>query len=83
MGCEKGNEDENEMFQPGTQALMEIWKFQKSTELLIPKVALWRLVKEITQKEYSWFCIQAGAVLMLHEAQRHTSFNYLKTLICA
>ena len=36
-------------FQPGTQALKEIQKIQKSTELLIPKAAFWRLVKEVLQ----------------------------------
>ena len=48
-------------------ALGEIRKFQKSTELLIPKIAFWRLVKEILQQEYSWFHIQVGAVLAFHK----------------
>ena len=55
-------------FRPGTQALREICKFQKLMEFLIPKAAFWGLVKEVLQKEYSWYQIQVGAVLALHEA---------------
>ena len=55
-------------FWPGTKTLREIWRFKKSTELLIHKIAFWRLVKEILQEEYSWFHIHVGAVLALHEA---------------
>ncbi|KAJ1406485.1 Histone-fold [Sesbania bispinosa] len=36
-------------FRPGTVALREIRKYQKSTELLIRKLPFQRLVKEITQ----------------------------------
>ena len=34
-------------FQPGTVALKEIWRYQKSTELLIRKLPFQRLVQEI------------------------------------
>ena len=54
-------------FWPGTRVLCEIRKFQKLTEILILKLAFWRLVKEILQKENSWYQIQARAVLALHE----------------
>ena len=37
-------------------------------ELLIPKIAFWRFIKKLLQKEYSWFQIQVGVVLALHEA---------------
>ena len=37
-------------------------------ELLIPKLAFWRLAKDILQKENNWLRIQAGAVWALHEA---------------
>ena len=55
-------------YRPGTRALKEIRKFQKLTELIIPKVAFLRLVWEIIQKKYSWYQVQVGAVLALHEA---------------
>ena len=52
------------------QALREICRFQKSTELLIPKAPFLQLVKEILQREHGDHHIQAGAVLALHEATR-------------
>ena len=55
-------------FRPGTQALREIHRFQKSTELLIPKVPFLCLVKEVLQREHGDHHIQAGAVLTLHKA---------------
>ena len=55
-------------FRPGTQALREICKFQRSVEQLIPKAAFWMLVKDFLQKDYSWYRIQVGAGLVLHEA---------------
>ena len=36
-------------------------------ELLIPKIAVFRLIKEMLQKENSWFHIQVSAILALHE----------------
>ena len=53
---------------PGTQALREICRFQKSTELFIPKAPFLQLVREILQREHGDHHIQAGAVLALHEA---------------
>ena len=65
------NKDETtqrKRYRPGTRALKKIRKFQKLTKLIIPKVAFLRLVWEIIEREYSWYWIQAGAVLALHEA---------------
>lgn len=36
-------------YRPGTVALREIRRYQKSTELLIPKASFARLVKEVIQ----------------------------------
>ena len=44
-------ERRKQKFRLGTKALREICKFQKSTELLMPKIAFYRLTKEILQKE--------------------------------
>ena len=55
-------------FWSGTRALKEIWKFQKTTKLLIPKISFLRVVHEIIQKEYMWYRIQVGATLALYEA---------------
>jgi histone H3 len=37
-------------YRPGTRALIQIRKHQKSTDLLIKKLPFQRLVREITQK---------------------------------
>ncbi|KAK1318915.1 histone H3-like centromeric protein HTR12 [Acorus calamus] len=44
----RGREQRKRRFKPGTVALREIRKFQKSTELLIPSAPFVRLVREIT-----------------------------------
>ena len=58
------------LFWPGTKALCEIRKFQKSTKLLVLKASFLRLVREIMQKEHGDHQTQAGAVLALHEATK-------------
>ena len=55
-------------FRPETQALWEICRFQKSTELLIPKAPFLQLVRKILQREHGDHHIQTGVVLALHEA---------------
>ena len=52
----------------GTCALRQIRKYQKMTELLIPKMPFLQLVQEILQKEHACHFIQAAAILALHEA---------------
>ncbi|XP_075068697.1 histone H3-like centromeric protein A [Mixophyes fleayi] len=57
-------------YRPGTRALMEIRKYQKSTDLLIKKAPFARLVREICMQysrgvPYSW---QSKAILALQEA---------------
>ena len=52
-------------FRPGTVALREIRKFQKSTELLIRKLPFQRLVREIAQEYKSDLRFQSQAVLAL------------------
>ena len=55
-------------YRPGTKTLCEICKFQKSTELLIPKMAFLWIVWEVLQCESMGYRIQAGAILALHES---------------
>ncbi|OMJ80378.1 hypothetical protein SteCoe_19371 [Stentor coeruleus] len=55
-------------FRPGTVALREIRKFQKSTELLIRKLPFQRLVREIAQEYKTDLRFQSSAVLALQEA---------------
>ena len=56
-------------FRPGTRALQEIRRFQKSTECLIRKVPFQRLVKEIALDHgRTDFRFQSAALLALQEA---------------
>ena len=54
-------------FRPGTVALREIRKFQKSTELLIRKLPFQKVVREIAGKFKSDLRFQSQAILALQE----------------
>ena len=55
-------------YKPGTVALREIRKYQKSTDLLIRKLPFQRLVREIAQEFQKELRFQSSAVLALQEA---------------
>lgn len=55
-------------FRPGTVALREIRKYQKSTELLVRKLPFQRLVREIAQDFKTDLRFQASAIAALQEA---------------
>ena len=55
-------------FRPGTVALREIRRYQKSTELLIRKLPFQRLVREIAQDFKTDLRFQAAAIAALQEA---------------
>ena len=60
-------------FRPGTVALKEIRRFQKSTDLLIPRLPFSRLVKEIAVREsrssgVAGLRFQSSALFALQEA---------------
>jgi histone H3 len=55
-------------FKPGTVALREIRKYQKSTELLIRKLPFQRLVREISQEFKTDLRFQSSAILAMQEA---------------
>ena len=55
-------------FRPGTVALRDIRRFQKSTELLIRKLPFQRLVREIANDFQNDLRFQSAAVLALQEA---------------
>ncbi|XP_021759842.1 histone H3.3-like [Chenopodium quinoa] len=55
-------------YRPGTVALREIRKYQKSTELLIRKLPFQRLVREIAQDFKVELRFQSHAVLAIQEA---------------
>jgi histone H3 len=55
-------------YRPGTVALRDIRRYQKSTELLIRKLPFQRLVREIAQEFKTDLRFQATAVLAIQEA---------------
>ena len=55
-------------FRPGTVALREIRKYQKTTELLIKKAPFQRLVREVTQDFKQDLRFQSAAIMALQEA---------------
>ena len=55
-------------FRPGTVALREIRRYQKSTDLLIRKLPFQRLVREIAQDLKNDLRFQSTAILAIQEA---------------
>ncbi|KAL0238136.1 hypothetical protein GEMRC1_012609 [Eukaryota sp. GEM-RC1] len=69
-------------YRPGTVALREIRKYQKSTELLIRKLPFQRLVREIAQEFKGELRFQATGISALQEAAEAYLVGLLKTLTC-
>ena len=55
-------------YRPGTITLREIWRYQKSTELLIRKLPFQHLVREIAQDFKTDLRFQGAALMALQEA---------------
>ncbi len=55
-------------FRPGTVALREIRRYQKSTELLIRKLPFQRLIREISQEFKTDLRFQSSSIYALQEA---------------
>ena len=55
-------------YRPGTVALREIRRYQKSTELLIRKLPFQRLVREVAQELMTDLRFQTSALMCLQEA---------------
>jgi histone H3 len=71
-------------FHPGTVALREIKKYQKSTGLLIRKLPFQRLVREIALEINSEFRFQSSALLALQEAaEAYMVALFADTNMCA
>lgn len=56
---------------PGVVALREVKKYQKSTELLLPRAPFVRLVKDITNLYGDGFRFQANALTAIQEATEY------------
>lgn len=71
-------------YRPGTVALREIRRYQKSTELLMRKLPFQRLVREIAQDYKADLRFQGSAVLALQEAaEAFLTSVFADTLLCA
>jgi histone H3 len=71
-------------FRPGTVALREIRRFQKSTELLIRRRPFDRLVKEIAQDYKTDLRFQSAALVAIQEATEAYLVGLLEdTNLCA
>ena len=71
-------------FKPGTVALREIRKYQKSTDLLIRKLPFQRLVREIAHEFKQELRFQSSAVLALQEsAEAYLVSLFEDTNLCA
>lgn len=71
-------------FRPGTVALREIRRYQKSTQLLIRKLPFQRLVREIAQEFKTDLRFQGSAVLALQEAsEAYLTGLFEDTNLCA
>jgi len=71
-------------FRPGTVALREIRRYQKSTELLLRKLPFQRLVREIAQDIKHELRFQSSAVLALQEASEAYLIGLFEdTQLCA
>jgi len=55
-------------YRPGTVALREIRRYQRSTTLLIPHRPFCRLVRDVAQNYKTDLRFQSSAVMALHEA---------------
>lgn len=67
-GVATGGVKKPHRYRPGTVALREIRKYQKSTDLLIRKLPFQRLVREIAQDFKTDLRFQSTAILALQEA---------------
>ena len=71
-------------YRPGTVALREIRKYQRSTELLIRKMPFQRLIKEIAQDLKPELRFQSAAVLALQEiSEAYLVSLFEDTNLCA
>ena len=71
-------------FRPGTVALWDICKFQKSTSFLIRKLLFVRWVRDITQQMSGDLWFQAMALLTLQEAAEMYIVNFFENAnLCA
>ena len=71
-------------YRPGTVALREIRRYQRNSDLLLPKIPFQRLVREIAQDFKPDLRFQSTAVLALQEAaEQYLSKLFEDANLCA
>jgi len=71
-------------YRPGTVALMEIRRYQKGTDLLIPKAPFKRLCREILHAFQNDLRFQGSAIMALQEASEAYLVSLFEdTKLCA
>ena len=79
-----GGVRKKQRYRPGTVALREIRRYQKSTDLLIRKLPFQRLVKQVAESMKCDYRFQSTAVLALQEAsEAHLISLFEDTNLCA
>ena len=74
----------NRRYSPGTVALREIRRFQKSTDLLLKKAPFQRLVREVAQEAKSELRFQSSAIMAMQEASESYMVGLFEdTNLCA
>ena len=83
-GTSTGGIKKRHRYRPGTVALREIRRYQKSTELLIRKLPFHRIVREISQDFKTDLRFISSAILALQEASEAYLVGLLEdTNLCA
>ena len=83
-GATTGAEKKPHRYRPGTVAMREIRRYQKSTELLIRKLPFQRLVREIAQSIKTDLKFQSSALMALQEsAEAYLVGLFEDTNLCA
>ena len=71
-------------YRPGTRALMEIRRYQRTHDLLLRKLPFHRLVREISQDFKTDLRWQSSAIMALQEAsEAYLVGLFQDTLLCA
>jgi histone H3 len=71
-------------YHPGTVALREIRRYQKSTDLLVRRLPFQRLVREVAQDFKQDLCFQSSAILATQEASEAYLVGLMEdTNLCA
>lgn len=84
FGGTQANVKKPHRYRPGTVALREIRRYQRNTDVLIPKLPFQRLVREIGQTFKADLRFQSTAILALQEAaEAYLTSLFADTNLCA